>query len=54
MELYAVDDIVRPIACSLVISYGITIVLTLEATGLVILGNIHCQHIPDEYTKVKC
>ena len=49
-EHYAVDDIVAPTACSLVISYGITNVHTIEvATGMVILGrDYHNKKMPEE------
>jgi len=54
-EHYAIDDIVAPTACSLVISYGITNVHMIEvATGLVIPGHdYHRKKIPDEYCKVE-
>jgi len=54
-EHYAVDDIVAPTACSLVISYGITNVHTIEvATGMVILGrDYHNNKNPEEYCRVE-
>ena len=54
-EHYAVDDIVAPTACSLVISYGITNVRTIEvATGMVILGHdYHNKNMPEEYCRVE-
>ena len=54
-EHYAVDDIIAPTACSLVISYGITNVRTIKvATGLVIPScDYHIKKIPDEYCRVE-
>ena len=54
-EHYAVDDIVAPIACSLVISYGITNVRTTEvATGMVIPGrDYHNKKMQEEYCRVE-
>jgi hypothetical protein len=54
-EQYAVDDIVDPTACSLVISYGITNVRTKEvATDLVFTGRVyHHNPIPEQYCRVE-
>ena len=54
-EHYAVDDIVAPIACFLVISYGITNVHTIEvATSMVIPGHdYHNKKMPEEYYRVE-
>ena len=54
-EHYAIDDIVAPTACSLVISYGITNVHTIEvATGMVIPGrDYHNKKITEEYYRVE-
>jgi len=54
-EHYAVDDIVALTACSLVLSYGITNVRTIEvATGMVIPGrDYHNKKMLEEYCRVK-
>jgi hypothetical protein len=54
-EHYSVDDIVATTACSLVISYGITNIRTIEvATGLVIPGcDYHNKKMLEEYCKVE-
>jgi hypothetical protein len=54
-EHYAVDDIIGPSACSLVISYGITNVRTIQvAIGLVIPGRkFHGNTIPNDYARVE-
>jgi hypothetical protein len=52
---YPVDDIDRPVACSLVIRYGINNHRTREvAVGLAIPGhNYHGSDIPEDYCKVE-
>ena len=52
---YAVDDIITPTTCSLVISYGITNIRMIEvATGMVILGHdYHNMKMPEEYCRVE-
>jgi hypothetical protein len=52
---YPVDDIDRPVACSLVIRYGINNHRTRKvAIGLVILGcKYHGSDIPEDYCKVE-
>jgi hypothetical protein len=54
-EHYAVDDIVTPTACSLVLLYGITNVRTIEvATGMVIPSHdYHNKKMPEEYCRVE-
>ena len=54
-EHYAVDDIIAPTTCSLVISYGITNIRTIEvATGMVIPGrDYHNKKMPEEYCRVE-
>ena len=52
---YPVDDITRPVACTLVIRYGINNQRTKKvATGLAIPGRkFHGNDIPDDYCKVE-
>ncbi|XP_021311144.1 uncharacterized protein LOC110433410 isoform X3 [Sorghum bicolor] len=52
---HAVDDIVQPSACSLVISYDITNVRTIKvATGFAIPGReFHGSPIPNDYARVE-
>jgi sulfur carrier protein ThiS len=54
-EHYVVDDIVGPSACSLVISYGITNVRTIQvAIGFAISGReFHDDTIPNDYARVE-
>jgi len=54
-DRYPVDDITRPVACALVIRYGINNKRTkIVATGLAIPGRkFHGNDIPDDYCKVE-
>ena len=54
-DRYPVDDITRPVACTLVIRYGINNKRTkMVATGLAIPGRkYHGNDIPDDYCKVE-
>jgi hypothetical protein len=52
---YPVDDIIRPVACTLVIRYGINNLRTKKVvTGLVILvRKFHGNDIPKDYCRVE-
>jgi hypothetical protein len=52
---YPVDDITRPVTCTLVIRYGINNNRTKKVgTGIAILGRkFHGSDIPDDYCRVE-